>query len=101
MKVKVVSSFKPGRYVRRQVVCEGMWVDVEGFLILPIGKGARKWVGLAKVKLSHAPLQQPKAFYLHDAHHKPLKVSYDPTRRKMQFTNCEGATATFTMAHHE
>ncbi len=95
--IKLVSSFKPGHYVRRQVVCKGMWVDVEGFLILPFGKGARKWVGLARVRRSHAPAAQPMAFYKHDAHREPRKVSYNPITREMRFTNNNGAAVTFTL----
>lgn len=95
--LKVVSSFKPGRYVRRQVVCEGMWVDVEGFLILPFGRGPRKWVGLARVSRCHAPLKDPKGFYLHHKDCKGLRVSYNPVTREMQFTNNNGAAVSFTL----
>ena len=95
--IKLVSSFKPGRYVRRQIVCKGMWVDVEGFLILPFGKGARKWVGLARVRRSHAPTPQPMAFYKHTAEGGTLRVRYDPTTREMRFTNNSGAAVTFTL----
>ena len=77
--IKLVSSFKPGRYVRRQIVCQGMWV------------------GLARVRRSHTPTAQPMAFYKHDAHRDPQKVSYNPVTREMRFTNNNGAAVTFTL----
>ncbi len=95
--IKLVSSFKPGRYVRRQIVCQGMWVDVEGFLLLPFGKGARKWIGLARVRRSHVPTPQPMAFIRHDSHGGTLRANYDPITRRMRFTNNNGAAVTFTL----
>lgn len=95
--VKLVGSFKPGWYERRQIVCEGMWVDICGFLILPIGRGSRKWIGLARVRRTHGPTRQPLEFYKHDNQGNTLQASYDPITRQMRFVNNRGAEVTFTL----
>ena len=77
--LKVVSSFKPGVYVRRQVIYQGAWVDIKGFLILPVGRGARKWLGLASVKIRHDKIPVTN-FIRHNQNGTISKVGYMPQR---------------------
>jgi len=77
--LKIVGSFKPGVYVRRQVVYQGAWVDIKGFLILPVGRGARKWMGLAIAKNRHDRIPATK-FIRHNQDGTISKVGYMPQR---------------------
>ncbi len=78
MKIKVVKSYKPGIYIRHQVIFNGWWSDITGFLFWPC-KGPRKWGGLARIRLVAAPSQPPTTYYRHDmATAKPHQVDYNP-----------------------
>lgn len=78
MKVRTVRGFKPGAYIRRQIVYRGAWVEVRGFLFLPVGRGSRKWWGPAIVKRVSAPKLEPMAFMKHGQDPEPQKVYYHP-----------------------
>ena len=95
MKVKAVGSFKPGVYVRHQVVCKGMWVDVRGFLFLPVGHGSRKWWGPAMVKRVKAPQVAPMAFLKHGRDPEPQKVYYHPITGMTMEVKDKGHTLKF------
>lgn len=76
--LRIVKTFKPGIYIRRQVYYKNKWVTFQGFVFLPICKPPRKWAGLAWVTLASEPTPAPKVLRRHDSNGHEYLTYYNP-----------------------
>lgn len=83
MKIRRITSRKPGIYYKRRIVYKGRWVKWVGFAALPIHRRPRRWVGLA-IETQTTPPQGKVTDYkrheLDSGHRYPM--GYDPITRE-------------------
>lgn len=79
MIIKWVRSYRPGVYIRRQVIYKGDWVSVYGFLLWRTKRRSRKWAGPAAIVPAKAPQPIPTQYERHDdKSSSPYEVNYTP-----------------------